>query len=376
MAHKARQRQAAARVKRKRGTAGVKKKRKGKTTTGSGGHAPRRDCVRCEKRIDECRRRGCKKYAFSKINKFELNNFLNHRKKSPVRHFADFVDVVCISHTAKQALPLRGAACTLLGLSIHAHFNSMRTSGVLLPALWNFADATPASTAAVEWGAVLKAMRKCKETWGGPKGLGLYSPNNMSGCGFPAVPSGDKIDACLEGFKRLYACTFFKKSAAMLGQGIRSFADFDRLRRALQASAKANPGALGQYHLHMQFSLLVGMEWVKPLYVNWWSIAGDAGTITALRRIFGPELQGRNALNALRELWHRLAMAGELRQREHLGSLGAQLCFWKRSLIQSNARDGQSRFDETVRRRELDLEQLRAAGITIDGWHREGVEAT
>ena len=87
-------------------------------------------------------------------------------------------------------------------------------------------------------------------------------------------------------------------------------------------------------------------------------------------KIFRGNIGGRQAQPALAELWRRLAdTKAALRQREHLGSVGAQLCFWGRSLSDAASTAFENRFEESTARWESDLQQLKAAGIELEGWH-------
>ena len=123
--------------------------------------------------------------------------------------------------------------------------------------------------------------------------------------------------------------------------------------------------------MHMVFSVLVASGWVAPRVVDSWPVGDSAGTMQGLRSIFGAGLTGKAATGALRELWRRLAGAGELQQREHLGTLGAQLCWYGRSQKASSAHQYENRFEETTTRWNEDLAALRAAGVILPGWHRD-----
>lgn len=157
----------------------------------------------------------------------------------------------------------------------------------------------------------------------------------------------------------------------MLAAGIPDFDAYAELRGNLHAAARSSPGSMGKYHMHMAYSVLVGSGWVKTRVVDWWPVADNAGTMRGLRGVFGKGLRGKAAIDALRELWHRLARAGELQQREHLGSLGAHLCWFARSRKASRACEFTNRYQEVTTRWNQDLADLRAAGILVEGWHRD-----
>ena len=325
---------------------------------------PHRICCRCHRRLDKCLAAGCKPYAFL----LNDNNFKAFRRVRDRPHFprfhSDCVDVRCVAHWGKRALTAAGAEVTLLGLCAYAHFNRLRTGGVLLPALLE------SKSWAARWAGARRALQFCKSKWGRGRALGLYSPSCKPGCGFPAAASGDKHDSIMQGLQRLRRSKEFKKAVKLLGDGVDGIGAFNLARRALQAMAQANHGALGSYHLHMVFSVAVAMEWIPSRYVTWWSVAGDAGTSEGLGQVFRCKLTGGQRFPALAELWRRLADLGELKQGEHVGSVGAQLCFWQRSLSQAAAASTfDSRLDEVSERWEADLTDLREAGIVLEGWH-------
>ena len=160
--------------------------------------------------------------------------------------------------------------------------------------------------------------------------MGLYSATNLPGSGFPREKGQSRIDAMLVGFKSLYRSEGFRGAVAVLTEGIADFGAYAQLRRHLGAAARESPGSIGHYHMHMVFTVLVASGWVAHRVVDSWPVANSAGTMEGLRAIYGAGLTGRDANRALSELWRRLAGAGELQQREHLGTLGAQLCWYGR----------------------------------------------
>ena len=135
--------------------------------------------------------------------------------------------------------------------------------------------------------------------------------------------------------------------------------------------AKANTGAVGPYHLHTLFSILVGAELIPSRYVTWWPVARDARTMEGLALVFSDRPRALQGFTAVSELWRRLAKLGELRQREHVGCLGAQLCFWKRSRSEASGSSFATRLEETVDAWDTDLADLRNACLLLLGWHKD-----
>ena len=226
-------------------------KKRTRRQQGAGGHAEHRLCPRCERRSDVCRKSGCVPYEF-RARAAPLAQFFAHLQLTPVRFSTDCVDMQC---AALAILALQGACGTriaLLGACVYCHFNSLRSFAVLLRALQG---------PAFRWASFLRRMRRCQTLWGGRTGLGLYSGMNMSGSGFPRLPGVDRLGSICAGFQRLYKCLEFRRVVERIDAGVHTLGDFHALRLATCALAKANPGALGTYHLKLLFDTFVATKW-------------------------------------------------------------------------------------------------------------------
>ena len=344
-----------------------KRRRTDERTQGTGHH---RWCLRCRRRLDHCVREGCLPYKHRLAKPCTLRRFRRYRLGPALtaRFHTDCVDVRCIAHWTREALPRCGAAIALFGICVHSHYNRSRTSGILLPALQAPSDA---GDRRVRWGDLRRALERCTSLWGKGAGLGLYSATNLPGSGFPRERGQSRVDAMLAGFKSLYRSKGFKDAVAALTRGIADFDAHATLRGHLQAASRVSPGCIGKYHMHMVFTVLVASGWVAPRVVDAWPVGDSAGTMQGLRSIYGAGLAGRDAIEALRELWRRLAGAGELQQGEHVGTIGAQLCWYERWLKGANTSLCANRYEETTKRWNEDLADLRAAGVVLPGWHRD-----
>ena len=132
----------------------------------------------------------------------------------------------------------------LFGLCTFSHFNSLRTFGVLLPAL---AGRVP------KWSRLRSCLWSCWHWWGSATSWGLFTSCNLAGCGFPKVESEDPMDKFVKGFKRLWNCTALADAVKAIDGGINSMDAVETLSHELQRVAKTNPGALGSYHLKPVF---------------------------------------------------------------------------------------------------------------------------
>ena len=73
----------------------------------------------------------------------------------------------------------------------------------------------------------------------------------------------------------------------------------------------------------------------------------------------------QSGLLAFNEVWHRLKRKGVLRNRDHIGTIGAALCFLKRKKKKGGYG---SRVNTTVVYWKEQLQDLQEAGIVIDEW--------
>ena len=60
---------------------------------------------------------------------------------------------------------------------------------------------------------------------------------------------------------------------------------------------------------------------------------------------------------------------GEVSRREHLGSIGSQLCFWMRRGKAAHQTEEENRLAECKAKWNQDLADLSGVGIQIVGWH-------
>ena len=105
-----------------------------------------------------------------------------------------------------------GMRIALLGLIVAAHFNSLRTWGVVSQAFGHH----------VNWAAVTVLLRKCGTLWGNTGSLALYGSANMSGSGL--LPHGDTyVQRFSYWFKKIPDHGSFQRASDILEAGIRSF---------------------------------------------------------------------------------------------------------------------------------------------------------
>ena len=106
---------------------------------------------------------------------------------------------------------------------------------------------------------------------------------------------------------------------------------FETLSQALRRVARANPGALGNYHLKLAFDKVIACKRAPSKHVCWWPVAPRSGSIAGLRALLGPRLKASQGPGALAELWLRLHKEDVLQWPDYLGTVGALLCWLERN---------------------------------------------
>merc|ERR1711904_711172 len=131
--------------------------------------------------------------------------------------------------------------------------------------------------------------------------------------------------------------------------GIDSFAAADKLDDELQKIRGLVPGLLGEYHFKMLYDFLVGSGILPPRWSRRLPVCPTGGTAAGLRDIYGTTSKGKMALQEmLRELTHRVMMAStSWRGSDHMGSVGAALCWRERLAKASSSSPHASRYEQT-----------------------------
>ena len=261
-----------------------------------------------------------------------------------------------------------GMRTALLGLIIAAHFNSLRTWGVLSQAFGH----------QVDWEAATLLLEKCGTLWGQNGHLALYGATNMSGCGL--LPHGETyVQRFAYWFKQIPDHCGFQRASDILERGIHSFAEAQQLDTSLRELRGAIKGLLGPYHFKMLHDFLVAARFLPPRWVFTYPVSPSGGTAKGLRRIF--EVAGRQTGTQacavmLQELtFHVQRKSTSWWASDHLGSVGAALCWQHRQASASTAVGHSNRLQQTSHIQwEKQLRDLQQHGYKILGFHRKACE--
>ena len=240
-----------------------------------------------------------------------------------------------------------------------AHFNRLRTFGMTQAAF----------TADVNWEIFRACLKRCSELWGQPakRKFALYSPNCMSGSGLPAVGE-DYWDRFPYHFRIMMESTCFQQACAIIDAGVSTTESAQELRSELRSMRRVVPGMLGDYHFKMVLDFITAARWLPPRFARDWPVCKQGGTAWGLKCIFpsAANASPRVLSSQLNMLTDRVALESKSWRAgsDHVGLVGAQLCWLKR--LGGEARSGghDNRFRETTETWETELRDLREAGVT------------
>jgi len=321
-------------------------------------------CYRCEKRSDKCAAKGCIPFEYKVVPAAyaELKTFLGQldAMRNSRRFDSDCIDVSLVGGFAKQCLVQGNTKMAVFTCCLAGHYgNNLQTWSRLLEAR----DGDH-----VDWDTLEQKVLDCKDLFAKTKAsYGLHSRNCMPGRGFPKAAS-DATHAVSEvrGLRNMYSSQHFVAVCTQIQRGIKSFADYKVVFEHMEKLGDDSPGCLGGYHMkmamdHMQYSGMLPPRWVMR-----WPVAPKSGTALGLHRLFGTETNNPQALQTmLVELYVRLRRDRALKSKDTLGSIGAVLCWQKRTDTETAA--GVSRYDYTTDTSELELATLRRLHIAVPG---------
>ena len=163
-------------------------------------------------------------------------------------------------------------------------------------------------------------------------------------------------------------------ACALIRSGINNFAQARTLYQELLHVRRVASGLLGDYHFKMLIDFRVSAEFLPPRCVFTYPVCSRSGTAQGLKRVYQVKGSGYGTKTLevmLQELTHRVMVAStSWWQSDHIGNVGAALCWEERRGKASNSTAYDSRFHETsLALWETELEQLAEHGFTIYGYN-------
>ena len=287
-------------------------------------------------------------------------DFLEHwdrcgYQKKQVRFLSDYWDMQVVSRWALKTREQYGLPSALLGLVVAAHFNSVRTFGMVQGALLE----------TVDWPKFRVGLQRAGELWGHPHAKkptwAVYSSDCMSGSGLPAV-DGHYLDRFPMHFERVLSSTAFQGMLQVVDGGVRDADQADKLRAQAMALRKVVSGLLGEYHFKMLMDLLVATGWYPARLVRHYPVCRNSGTAQGLQLLFNNSSRLSMHLDLLTEAVRTNSRSWT--KSDHCGTVGAQLCWLKRQRTPASKTACANRFDQTSYCSwETQLQQLSEAGV-------------
>ena len=251
----------------------------------------------------------------------------------------------------------------LLGLIVGAHFKSLRTWGVI----------NQAFRKEIDWNDFRLSLSRCGELWGVKGSLAVYSGSNMSGSGL--LPFGDTyLDRFAFWFQQVSVHSAFERACALLEAGITSFAEAELLDQNLQKLRQNIKGLLGDYHFKMLYDYLVASKFLPPRWVCKYPVCAEGGTARGLREMYSITGEGSGP-KAYAEMLQEFTFQVKEESTtwwwtDHLGSVGAALCWQHRKETVSTSKHHSNRLEQTSSAQwDRELAQLQEHGFVIFGYH-------
>jgi len=255
-----------------------------------------------------------------------------------------------------------GMQTALVGLIAAAHFKSIRTWGVIHAAFQE----------GIDWILLRQLLARCGDLWGKNGSLALYGSGNMSGSGLPAAGE-TYLDRFAHWFMQVLEHAAFQKACALLEAGIKSFEAAEKLERSLQDLRQAFKGLLGPYRYKVLYDYLVATDFLPPRWVYTYPVCSDGGTAQGLRELYaisGRRAGSRTYERMLQEFAFQVQQESSTWNRtDHLGTVGAALCWRHRRNTASTSHEHRDRCEQTSTALcERELVQLNEHGFRIFGF--------
>ena len=326
-----------------------------------------RRCVLCGQRADNCFARGCRQFEHTPdvLEYSHFKQFLSELdgRKNARRHSADCIDVSVAATFAKQCLAegrpkLAVFSCCVLG----QYGNNLQTWSKLLEAREH---------GEIRWCMLSTKILECASLFAKSKASkGLHSRNCLPGRGFDKDPDDtDHAGREVRGSLSMWSSSHFEKAVSQMAVGVHTFSDYMYVLNEFEHLQKEVPGCLGEYHLKLAMDHMVLSGLLPKASVTVWPVAPTGGTAKGLRRIYKTDEKRPAVLRKmLLELFTRLRRDRAITANDWPGSVGAALCWQKRTATVTRA--GVSRYDFTTDTSELELAVLKRLGIPVPGRQR------
>jgi len=209
--------------------------------------------------------------------------------------------------------------------------------------------------------------------WGKNGSLALYGATNMSGSGLP--PHGETyLERFRFWFYQIEDLGSYQGACKILEVRVNSFPEAEKLEECLQDIRDTIKVLLGPYHFKMLHDFLLATRLLPPRLVFTYPVSAGGGTARGLQQMF--EITGKKtgpkafAVMLAELTYHVQRQSTSWWASDHLGSVGAALCWQHRKQSASTGNGHANRMEQTSTARwEKELRDLEKHGIKIFGYH-------
>ena len=200
------------------------------------------------------------------VDAAEYRRFLRHldtfgKSANEVRYVADAVDVQIVKQWAMKTRDQIGTKMAVFGIVVMAHFNCLRTFGMVQTSFQS----------KMNWTGFRRALVSCGEKWGSPHrskpSWVVYSPNCMSGTGLQAAGKS-YLHRFPYHFRRVLRSKALADICRLIDDGISDASKAAQFRVVCAKLRILTPGLLGTYHYKMFHDFLVATGWFPPHLVT------------------------------------------------------------------------------------------------------------
>ena len=181
-------------------------------------------------------------------------------------------------------------------------------------------------------------------------------------------------------FQVVWGHTAFEQACALLSAGITDFAQAELLHEHLEKLRGDIKGLLGDYHFNMIHDYLVASKLLHPRWVCQYPVCAVGGTARGLREMFcltGMGMGPKAYEEMLKEFtFHVKDESTTWWWTDHLGTVGAALCWHQRLQTNSTSQMHSNRLEQTSSAQwDRELAQLQQHGFTNLGYHEARLPA-
>ena len=282
-----------------------------------GGNTDARYCFRCERRMNNCIKRGCYPYQCKmtsrSLHKVMADLYKLDKQGQPMRYYSDCRGIWFVQKWVTKLRYDTNLKIAFFAVIFYAHFQNMHTIHCVQRGFNN----------AVDFPEMKRRLKDCQRF-----GYTLYHAKTLGGGALKIPHFAKGIPSIIAAFRKLYNSPHFDALVKQLRTSIESFTAYRQFCADLEALRTDVPGLLGTSRLKCVLDVIVAAQWIQPRAVCQWPIDPRDRTAIALCRIYNRKTTSRKLLQImLSELVHRLRCKGH--HYDHHGTISMTLCLFE-----------------------------------------------